>query len=204
MRRLSIALALAAVLLGAAPVRAEWQLKPFAGLTFGGNTTIVDSELAIGTPNFVVGGNASLLGEIFGVEVDLGYAPGFFDRGDQILVAKSYLTTVTGNVIIGLPRSMVEYGLRPYFVGGAGLMRISTTKSLDALAVANSFGTVDLGGGVTGFFSENFGVSWELRHFRSVDANSSVPPGLIIPGEDAQLDARLSFWRATMALVYRY
>ncbi len=47
-------------------------------MTFGGKTTFFDLEQAAGNPNLVLGFNGVLLGELFGVEADLGYAPGFF------------------------------------------------------------------------------------------------------------------------------
>jgi hypothetical protein len=47
--------------------------------------------------------------------------------------------------------------------------------------------------GVTGFLSDRFGVSWDVRRFRSVGGQD--------PGSDGP---RLSFWRANMALAIRY
>ncbi len=51
---------------------------------------------------------------------------------------------------------------------------------------------IDLGGGVTGFLSDRIGVSWDVRHFRSVGGKTR---GLSFGRE------QLSFWRANMALV---
>ena len=71
-----------------------------------------------------VGVNAALLGDVFGVEVDLGDSPGFFQSGNTNLVPKSRVTTLTGNFVLSLPRHMTEYTLRPYFVAGGGAMRV--------------------------------------------------------------------------------
>ena len=71
-------LAVALWLLSPAPAAAEWQVRPFIGFTFGGETTFVDPEKAIGTKNVVIGVSGGWLGEIFGLEADLGRAPGFF------------------------------------------------------------------------------------------------------------------------------
>jgi hypothetical protein len=195
----SIVVAFAALFGGVTPASAEWQLKPFAGLTFGGGTTIVDPEQAAGKANLAVGGSVAVLGEVFGGEVDLGFGPGFLETGDQSLVFKSRLTTLTGNVIVALPRRVAGYGLRPYFVGGFGLLRLSApANSFSVFELSESFGAMDMGAGATGFFSPDVGVSWDLRHFRTVAG--SVAPGLV-PGGGT---GRLSFWRGTMALVYRY
>ena len=71
-------LVLALWLLSPAPAAAEWQVRPFIGFTFGGATTFVDPEKAIGTQNAVIGVSGGWLGEIFGLEADFGRAPGFF------------------------------------------------------------------------------------------------------------------------------
>jgi hypothetical protein len=194
MRVVRLSGVLAALLLWTAPAQAELQLKPFAGVTFGGGTTLlVDLEHAVGSPNFTNGLNTNWLGEVIGFEGDVALGPGFFDKGDQVLVFKSQLITLTGNVIVALPRRMAEYGLRPYFVAGAGIMHGTTTTSFSVLELSRNFAALDFGGGATGFFSDSFGLNWDVRQFRTVGA--SYPEGT---------DAKLSFWRAAMALVYRY
>ena len=200
MRVVSIGLALSAAVCLASPAQAEWQLKPFAGITFAGKTDIIDNENAVGTVNFVIGGNVGQLGEVFGWEADVGFSPGFFDKGDQTAVLKSSLTTATGNVLIAMPRRMSQYGLRPYFVGGGGLLQVSVPAGAfsGVFELSRAYAAIDLGGGATGFFSDSFGVNWDLRHFQTVGA--TVPPGYSINGTSG----RLSFWRGTMALVYRY
>jgi capsular polysaccharide biosynthesis protein len=102
-------LALTLLLLASSEAAAEWQLRPFLGLTLGSDTTFVDLAGAAGKPNIVVGASAAILGNIFGIEADLGYAPGFFQSGDEQLVLQNSATTLTGNVIIALPRNKTEY-----------------------------------------------------------------------------------------------
>src|SRR5688572_21176527 len=131
-------LALALLLLRPAPARADWQLKPFVGLTFGGGTTFLDLEHAAGGPNLVVGFSGVLLGEVIGIDADVGHAPGFFQRGDQLLVARSSATTLTGNVVVALPRRLAEFSLRPYFVGGAGFMKVRIDDPVDVLSVSST------------------------------------------------------------------
>jgi hypothetical protein len=178
----------------AAQAATEWQIRPFIGLAFKGSTTLVDPERAAGTTNVVLGASVGLLGEIVGIEGDLGHAPGFFQSGDQELVASSRVTTLTGNVIVGPPRSQTEYSLRPYFVGGFGLMSMHTNDAFSVELTVNR-PAMNVGGGVTGALSDRIGLSWELRYFRSVTGDA-------IPGSLAPV--QLSFWRANMALVIRY
>ena len=48
----------------------------------------------------VIGGNGALLGDVFGIEADFAWAPGFFQSGDEPLVRGNSVTTLTGNAII--------------------------------------------------------------------------------------------------------
>jgi hypothetical protein len=197
--RIGIAVLTAALLLCAPPrAFAEWQFKPFLGITFGGGTNIVVAGEAVGHPKLAVGANAGWLGEVLGWEGDVTYVPGFFEHGDKPLVLKSRLATVTGNVIVAVPRRLTQYTLRPYVVAGGGFMSASTSNTLGVLEVSNTFGVVDFGGGATGFVSQSFGWNWDLRYFRTV--NAMVPPGLSATG----VSGTVSFWRATMAVAVRY
>ena len=76
-------------LLGSSSVAsAEWQIKPFLGATFGGATTFFDHELAVGGANVVFGATGLLVGEIFGVEGDFGYGPGFFTKEGVLVLVR--------------------------------------------------------------------------------------------------------------------
>jgi hypothetical protein len=190
-----VVLTLIVLLLRPAPARAEWQLRPFLGVTFGGRTTFFDLEQAANNLNLVVGFNGVLLGELIGFEADVGYAPGFFQSGGQHLVTRSSATTLTGNVVVALPRRLAEFTLRPYFVGGAGMMEARINDPSNVLGVSSTLPAYDLGGGVTGFLTNRIGVSWDVRHFSSFGGKTR---GLSFGRE------QLSFWRANMALVFRY
>jgi hypothetical protein len=193
-------LPLAGLLLGlAAPSTAgaqtEWQVRPFGSLTFGGGTTLNDPDHASGKLKVAIGVGAGLLGEVFGFDVDLGRSPGFFEAGGQELVSRSSVTTFTGNIVIGPPRSATEFTLRPYFVGGFGVMRAHSFDGLGALDVNMTSPAINLGGGVFGALSDRTGLSWELRYFRSVGETE-------LRGQSTGPE-RLSFWRANMAFVVR-
>ena len=177
---------------------AEWQVKPILGVTFAGGTTLLEPEMAVGSPNVAVGINALLIGDMLGVEADLGYAPGFFQKGDlqKPLVVSSSTTTLTANVLIAVPRHLTQYTLRPYFVGGGGLMHAGF-EDFFGLTVTSTLPTMDVGAGVTGFLTNRFGVNWDVRYFRSLGGKDQGI-GVSIGSEE------LSFWRAHMALAIRF
>ena len=176
---------------------ADRQIRPFIGATFGGGTTFVDPEDAVGNPNLAIGASAVFLGEVFGAEVDIADAPGFFESGDRHLVILSRVTTISGNVVVAAPHRLTEYSLRPYFVGGAGLMRVRTTTAFNVFDVSTVIPALDVGVGAVGFLTNRVGVCWDVRRFQSVGDNTAS--GGLSFGEQ-----HLSFWRAAMAAVIRY
>jgi hypothetical protein len=136
-----------------------------------------------------------LTDKFLGVEADVEQTPQFFGRGSQQLVTSSLVTTLTGNVIIAVPKAITQESLRPYVVSGVGLMhaRVSTTAGLLDTNI-NLLG-LDVGGGVIGFISPRAGARFELRHFKNLTNDSRA---VTIGG------TRLSFWRLTAGLVLRY
>jgi hypothetical protein len=180
----------------------EWQLKPFIAGTYGGESTFLFVRQTL--PPFdnyahvAFGVNALFLGEVFGVEADFGHTPGFFQGIEAPLVTDSGVTTVTGNVVVAMPKRLAQYTLRPYLVGGAGLMHIryDTGPGLQTpLQTLSNLQAMDLGAGVTGFLTRRIGVSWDVRYFSSIDRTREV--GQSIGSE------HLTFWRASMALAIR-
>ena len=204
---------LAVALLLATPLSAgaEWHFKPFLGFTFEPSTTLVgDVEAAAGvlvppdeesqSSNVAFGAAVALVGDIFGVEGEWTQAPGFFQARDQTLVASSSAQTFTGSLIIAMPRRIAQYTLRPYFVAGAGMMRLHSEDQGGFFTINDTLAALDFGGGATGFFNERVGVAWDLRYIRSVGGETTGDPSVTTDG----LAKQLSFWRANMALVLRY
>jgi hypothetical protein len=185
------------LLLSARAFAGERQIRPFVGATFAGATTFVDLDDAVDKPNVAVGASAMFLGEIFGAEIDVGDAPGFFESGNGNLVRLSRVTTVSGNLVVAAPHRLTEYWLRPYVVAGGGLMRVRTTTLFSVFDVSAVLPQFDVGAGVIGFITNRFGVSWDIRRFQDV-GNTTGNNGLSF-GEE-----HLSFWRGTMAFVIRY
>jgi hypothetical protein len=189
--------ALVIALLVAAPVAAaDNQIRAFFGGTFGGGTTLPDLEHASGKWNPVYGVSFVTLTNVFGLDVEAADAPGFFQADDSGLVLSSRVTTVTGNVVIAAPRTKTEYGLRPYVLGGAGMMRAHKTDYFGVFP-GKVMAAIDVGAGAIGFFTNRSGVSWEIRRFEGVSGSDD-------PGTTIGQRSRLSFWRASMAFVYRY
>jgi hypothetical protein len=182
------------------PARAFGQtdllIVPFVGAKFAGHTSIVIAESTASQRNITFGLSSMVLTDHFlGVEADLDQTPQFFGPGPQQLVTSSLVTTLTGNVIIAVPKAITQDSLRPYVVSGIGLMhaRVSTTAGL--LDTTTNLLGLDIGGGVIGFVSPRAGARFELRHFKNLTNDSGA---VTIGG------TRLSFWRLTAGLVLRY
>ncbi len=195
--RSTIVLVAGLLLLSVRTYAADRQIRPFIGATFGGGTTFVDPEDAVGKANLAIGASAVFLGEVFGTEVEIADVPGFFESGDKHLVILSRVTTISGNVVVAAPHRLTEYSLRPYFVGGIGLMRVRTTTAFGVFDVSTVIPALDAGVGAIGFLTNRIGVCWDVRRFQSVGSNTGNV-GLSFG------DEHLSFWRATMAIVIRY
>jgi hypothetical protein len=179
-----------------ASARAELQLRPFLGLAFGTSTTFTpDPAGGDKSPKLVYGVSGGLVGEFVGVEADFARWSGFLTPNESIITG-STVTTLMGNLVVALPRRLAEYTLRPYFGGGAGLVRVSVELPLAGLNYSRNMTGIDLGGGVTGFLTRRIGVSWDVRHFRARRPDAVVG--------DSFGAERISFWRANMALAIRY
>ena len=187
----------ALLLLLATPAAAEWHVKPFAALTFGSGTTFVDIEKAVPRPHRGFGVTGVVTGEILGVDADFGRVSGFFQRGDQNLLLASSVTTVSGDLIVAMPHRMTQYTLRPYFVAGAGMMRVRIDGRLGSLRVASTLPAMNLGGGATGFLTKRVGLSWEIRRFGSFGGKNQAHGASFG-------DEQLSFWRANMAVAVKH
>ena len=188
----------AAVVLTATSARAaDRQVRPFVGTTFAGSTTFVDLENAAGDAHVTIGVNAAVLGDVLGVDVDFSHTPGFFEGGSSNLVLKSGVTTLTGNVVIAMPRRLSEYGLRLYVVVGGGIMRVREEDNLHVYDINEVVPAMDLGVGALGFFTNRVGVAWEVRRFQRIGGPAPLTGTSFGPEQ-------LSFWRAHMALVIRF
>lgn len=178
-----------------ATATAEWHFTPLIGLAFKGATNINDIEQGAEETHKNFGGAVALLGSgIFGVEGIVTWTPGFFENDDspfQGAVAESRAISLMGNVVLTTPRNLTEYGLRPYFSGGAGLMHSMVTQIASPGGDEGPLPTVrlnapgfNLGVGAIGFFTERTGVRFDFRYHstfrRSADLLSADPGSLYL------------------------
>ena len=149
---------IALVLVGQSTAVADGIITPFAGVSFGGDQTEQVTTWGLSL--------AAMAGGVFGFELDFGRTG--HATTDSVFTADSRVTTLTGNVIVGVPLGAI----RPYVVGGLGWVR-TELDGATPMAVQDDGLGVDVGGGLMGFFGDHVGVRVDLRYFRAVSAGSS-------------------------------
>lgn len=188
---------LTAALLLATPLTASADLfaVPFAGVKFGGGTSIFDIEFASGSTKFTIGGAVmDIDAGILGYEVSFGYVPGYFERDNSLLTPGSFLIDLAGNLILSLPPQVTAGGLRPYFAAGVGLAHVQAADKLRVLQVRRTVPVGDLGAGAIGLLTNNVGVRFDYRYFRSLTTDD---------GSLARVGRRISYSRFTIGLLLR-
>ena len=200
---LRITIAAAALTAAARPASADWTITPFVGWNFGGSadvnagaagqntSTKFKHKADFGVSIAGVGSGA------VGFELDFGYSPNFFetttpDTAFQ-LSSDSNVTTLMGNLLIGAHGGAV----RPYVVGGVGLIRtrVQDVGGLFDVSSKNDFG-FDVGGGVNGFFTDNIGIRGDIRYFRGVRGSDEDLAGLGV--------SDFRFWRASAGVSFKF
>jgi hypothetical protein len=187
------------LLLAPRAASAEWHFTPLLGVTFGGNTTLVDLRNGTGRPHLNFGGAVSRFGGgIIGVEGLFSYTRHFFESDiprdplDPVLpeIAKSYALSAMGNVVLTVPKRWTEYFLRPYVSGGFGLMRAVSIDQPESPQAGSVFPLVsnmpgfNIGGGAIGFLTENTGLRFDFRYHAGLrrdpgrDAENVIGPDL--------------------------
>ena len=186
----------ALLLLAPAPASAELFAVPFAGVKFGGSTSIFDLELAADATKFTMGGALMNVSQgIFGYEVSFGYVPGYFERGDNTLVNPgSFVIDLSGGAVFALPPGATGGGLRPYAVAGAGLAHAQTAEFLGVLQVRRTVPIMNVGVGAIGLVTNTVGVRFDYRYIRSLTSDD---------GSLSQVGRRLTFSRFTFGLLLR-
>ena len=180
---------------------ADLYFSPFIALKFGGETTLIDSDEVAGSyegaekaKKVTWGGSVMWLGSgVLGVEGDIALTPGYF-QGDKGLVQSSRVATVLGNVVLAAPLRLTRESLRPYASAGWGLMRASANPT-EGLGYSRNLTAFNIGGGVIGMLSRRTGVRWDVRYLRGI--GSAEGGGTLTGG------AKLTYWRASMAVVIR-
>lgn len=207
MRKLLMTTVLVMTASAAAPATAsaDWLFTPFVGINWGGAANFGD----VGTfdDEFEKRGNfgASLAymgAGAVGFEVDFGWAPNFFENttgSGNFEFGDSNVTTLMANLVVGAPiGGQSGPGLRPYASGGVGLIRshVDDPEGFFSNTSTSDFG-FNVGGGITGFFTDNIGIRGDVRYFRSFQDNEP----------DDEFDLSLSdfhFWRGTVGVTFRF
>ena len=207
LRRFAITSVLALIVFVAAPAKAsaDWLFTPFFGMNWGGTAEFTDfagdfEDEFEQKMNF--GASLSWMGAgAFGFEVDFGYSPNFFQNttgDDNFEFGDSNVTTLMANLKVGVPfGGQTGGGIRPYASGGLGLIKSRIDDPDDLFELNSTDWGFNVGGGVTGFFNDNFGLQGDVRYFRSLQDNE--------PDDEFDLAlGSLNFWRGTVGLVFRF
>ena len=111
--------------------------------------------------------------------LDFGYAPNFFSAEDEFfdLDGELNITTLMANITFG--GAPMGGGVRPFFSGGAGLIRASVTSPGDLFddVTRNDFG-INVGGGLSGYFNDHVGIARRNPLFpqpRRLDGRRRLP-----------------------------
>jgi hypothetical protein len=188
---------------------ADWVFTPFLGWNFNGSADVQGSGGTTFSDKFEKKIDygfslASMGGGAVGFELDFGYSPNFFETGttggEFDLANDSNVTTLTANAIFGIPINGERGGsVRPYIVGGVGLIRSNVGEAEDFFDVKtkNDFG-FDVGGGVMGFFGNNVGLRGDVRYFRTFKGSDDDdnPTGLAL--------SEFNFWRGSVGVSFRF
>ena len=207
LRKFAITSVLALMVFAGAPAKAsaDWLFTPFFGINWGGTAEFTDfggdfEDEFEQKMNF--GASLSWMGAgAFGFEVDFGYSPNFFQNttgDDNFEFGDSNVTTLMANLKVGVPfGGQTGGGIRPYASGGLGLIKSRIDDPDDLFELNSTDWGFNVGGGVTGFFTDNFGLQGDVRYFRSLQDNEP----------DDEFDLALgsfNFWRGTVGLVFRF
>ena len=193
--------ALVGWMLAASPIDAAADIfvSPFLGLKFKGDSNELDADRGDGARKAKMSAGVSgvvLMDKGLGIELELAHQPRFFESKSASNVTSSGVTTISGNLVLALPISVTRESLRPYAVGGLGWMHASANNGIDFLEFSNDFLGLSLGVGAVGFIGDVTGLRFDLRYLKSISSNdvSNLPQ---------QGAARISFWRATIGVVFR-
>jgi opacity protein-like surface antigen len=186
-------LALGLLLTASATARADGLFTPFWGWDFAGDAGSCRSLVPCDPKQTTFGASLGfMIGGIFGLEGDFGYAPHFFGEGTAL--SDNHVLTFMGNLLVGAPIGPV----RPYAVGGIGVLHTDINASTVGLynAFTNNAIAFDVGGGVMVFFADHVGARGDLRYVRTFDKIQFAPLQLN--------NVALQFWRGSIGLTLRF
>src|SRR5262249_35556574 len=138
------------------------------GTVFGGSARVAGLGQSFGSDfgNQFNWGASLAGGGIGSFELDFSVSPNFYRNSNAgfNFIGDGNVTTLTANLMIG-----AKGPVRPYIVGGGGLIKSSVDNVGQFLTKVDSsdFG-FDLGGGLILLFGHTVGIRGDLRYFRSL------------------------------------
>ena len=195
LRRALMTCAVATAVLLPCPAVADGFFVPYYGAAFGGSVDEIDDTRKPATWGVCIG---SMGGGVLGFEADVTFSPDFFADSDDAIIGDNSVTTVMGNVLLGVPLGgQSGPGVRPYFAAGIGLIR-QRVDSFEDIAEfsSNNFG-YNFGGGLFIFLGSKFGVRGDFRYVRSFEEDEDTILPLLEPGT-------FNYARATVGVVFRF
>jgi hypothetical protein len=194
----------------AEPANAEWQLAPFVGFTYLGNTSLFDPFDAVRERHWNFGGTARLVGAgPFGVESIFLYVPGYFERESRTSfvpdtppvasITSSRSLAFMGNAVLTTPRTWNQYGLRPYVSGGIGLLHAyhdAGVLGTPLLPLRENLLGYNAGGGAVGFLTDRVGLRFDVRYYSNLRPSDE--------SSEAIGRVRLHYWTGTIGVVFKY
>lgn len=152
---------------------------PYIGVTTGGDTNTQGATFGFSTA-YVDETN-------WGGEFDIAHSTSFNDQFQS-----SGLTTMMLNVMFA-PRATKQ--LRPFVLGGAGLIRVRGCTENCVREVSETDFGLDAGGGAMWSLSDAWGLRGDVRYFRYVNTNRDVP---------RLNNGPFDFWRVTIGGTYTW
>jgi hypothetical protein len=179
----------AALVLAPIQARADGFVTPWIGSAFG--SSIQNGQATLGVSAGGMGAG------IIGGEADFGWSPSFF--GTKSDFGNNTVMNLMGNVIVGIPIGGTHGGgVRPYAVGGIGLIRSQIDGgSIANVSSSNNMFGWDAGAGVMGYFNQHVGLRGDVRYLRATSDLKSGISSLDLGGN------QLHFWRASIGVVIR-
>lgn len=187
-----------------AKASADWLLTPYIGGNWSSQVRFTDN-LGDFTEEFerrvTYGVSLGWMGAgIAGFEIDASYTPDFFETtaGSDTVLGESNVGMLMGNLVLGIPiGGQSGVGLRPYVAGGAGIIRSRISDPGDLFDVTSNDLAYNVGGGLTAFVTDNFGIRGDVRYFRGIQDNE--------PDDDFDFSlSDLRFWRWTAGATFRF
>jgi opacity protein-like surface antigen len=179
----------AAVVLAPLQARADGFVTPWVGSSFGSNIQNGQASLGVSAGGMGAG--------IIGGEADFGWSPSAF--GTKSDFGNNTVMSLMGNLIVGIPVGGTHGGgVRPYAVGGIGLIRSQIDGgTLATVSSSNNMFGWDAGAGVMGYFSEHVGMRGDVRYLRATSDLTTNVSSIDLNGN------QLHFWRASIGVTFR-